>query len=39
MPPKSSQDMPDNEPRVDKDRDEKHAAIKDADCSWGEHSG
>jgi hypothetical protein len=31
MPPKTSQDMPGNEPRVDKDRDEKCAEIKDAD--------
>jgi hypothetical protein len=31
MQPKTSRDMPGNEPRVDKDRDEKRAEIKDAD--------
>jgi hypothetical protein len=31
MPPKTSRDMPGNEPRVDKDRDEKHAEIRDSD--------
>jgi hypothetical protein len=31
MQPKTSRDMPGNEPRVDKDRDEKQAEIKDAD--------
>jgi hypothetical protein len=31
MPPKTSRDMPGNEPRVDKHRDEKRAEIKDAD--------
>jgi hypothetical protein len=31
MPPKTSRDMPGNEPRVAKDRDEKHAEIRDSD--------
>jgi len=31
MTPKTSQDMPGDAPRVDQDRDEKHAEIKDAD--------
>jgi hypothetical protein len=31
MRPKTSRDMPGNEPRVDKRRDEKRAEIKDAD--------